>query len=574
MNEEQWNEFYNLLRDILKNNDYRFVGLDAFNEINTLLILVFIEDKLDNFNFENPEMLKLSYIYDLFYTNFEKRMKDEKMKGYKLTKSRKNNKIELYNYLFEKMRNYERNYDNGLSYEIKKKEDDLYYSHLPCVFSQILNNDTLNRLFIRTKLYKYESDNESNNESDNESDYDNYNYDSKKCYKINVDYFEITSLSESNSDDIYKLIKKIVDTFYIKDENGILQSIFYNDSNNNIIANAYEKFITDNSMYDNLYENKYIYNSKNISEYFTRRDIITYIIQQLDINENDIVYDPSAGTGGFLLESIRSVKNKLLKDMENGNITQEDYDNKFENFLVNNIHGNEIEPEVYRSLMINIMMNYPKGQCLNNLLCVDSLLIENEDDEDNDIGNITKALNFSTVSIGNPPYGRSLIDIPSDIRIDKYDGNEIYADVDDKSAEYYYKPIMNGKNIIVNYSAQFSMHFIRCLKDNGKTGFITDRKVLTDGSNCKKSWNKSVRKFMIEENKLTKIVLLSNDILGYNLETCIIFLTKNGKTENVIFEELYLDENKKFYVENTMNVTYEQLKGSDYSLNPIDFNKK
>ena len=51
-------------------------------------------------------MLKLSYIYDLFYTNFEKRMK-----GYKLTKSRKNNKIELYNYLFGKMRNYENNYD-------------------------------------------------------------------------------------------------------------------------------------------------------------------------------------------------------------------------------------------------------------------------------------------------------------------------------------------------------------------------------------------------------------------------------------------------------------------------------
>ena len=548
MNEEQWNEFYNSLRDILKNSDYRFVGLDAFNEINTLLILVFIEDKIDNFNFENPEMLKLSYIYDLFYTNFEKRMKDEKMKGYKLTKSRKNNQIELYNYLFGKMRNYD-----ILSYDIKeKKKDDLYYSHLPSVFSQILNNDTLNRLFIRTKLYKYESD--------DESDYDNYNYDTKKCYKVNVDYFEITSFSESNSEDIYKLIKKIVDVFY-KDEDGILQSIFYNNLNNDIIANAYEKFITDNSIYDRPYE------------YFTRRDLITYIIQQLDINENDIVYDPSTGTGGFLLESIRSVKNKLLKDLENGIITQEEYEDKFENFLENNIHGNEIEPEVYRSLMINIMMNYPKGQCLNNLLCIDSLLIEHEDDEDNEIGNITKALNFSTISIGNPPYGRSLIDIPSDIRINKDDINEIYADIDDKSAEYYYKPIMNGKNIIVNYSAQFSMHFIRCLKDNGKTGFIIDRKVLTDGSNCKKSWNKSVRKFMIEENKLTKIVLLSNDILEYNSETCIIFLTKNGKTENVIFEELYLD-NKQFYVGNTWNITYEQLKNSDYSLNPIDFYKK
>jgi len=533
---EQWFGFYKSLRDILRDGSSKYTGMEAFNEINTLLILVFLEEKLNNFDIENAEMCKFLYIYDIFYTKFDKRIKDEKIKEPQLSQLMKINKIELYKYLFDKRRNYEIQSKTGntISFKLKEeKENDIYFSHLPSVFAQILNTSKLNRLFIRTKI----------------SDSDNV-----------VDISTITSFVEDHSNDIYLLIKKIADTFYIKDENGNLESILHNSNlNYDALGGAYEKFMTDDTM-----------NSKNTGEFFTRRDLITYIVQQLNINEDDIVYDSSVGTGGFLLESVRLVKNKLLKDLENGIITHEDFEEKFDYFLENNIHGNEIKPNLYKSLMLNILMNDPKGLSLNNLLCIDSMLIN-----DDDIGNQTKALNFSTISTGNPPYGCSLANTPSNIRI--LDG--IYGEDDDKLAEYYFSPIMTGKKLIVSSSGQFVMHLIRCLKDNGKTGFIIDRGILINGTDSKKSWNKTLRKFMIEKNKLTKIVLLPTGIFEHtDFATCVIFLTKNGKTDNVIFEELYFKEEDKgvgtkpFYVGNTWNITYQQLKDKEYSLDPKDFN--
>ena len=528
---EQWFVFYKSLRDILRDGDSKYTGMEAFNEINTLLILIFLEDKLDNFNIQNAKMCKFKYIYYLFFTKVEKEIKDKKMKEPELSQFMKIKKYELFRYLFDKRRNYEiqDKTENTISFKLKDEvPDDIYFNHHPSVFSQILRTSKLNRLFIRTKM------------NDNDSTI--------------VDISTITGFIEDHCNDVYLLIKKIAETFYIKDKDGNLESILQNsDLNFDALGGAYEKFMTDDTM-----------NSKNTGEFFTRRDLIRFIIEELDINENDIIYDSSVGTGGFLLESIRVVKDKLLKESN--------FQEKMDNFLRNNIHGNEIKPNLYKSLMLNILMNDPKGLCLNNLLCIDSMLID-----DDDIGNHKKALNFSTISTGNPPYGCSLEKTPSNIKIRLEDNEEIYCD-DEDTKENYFGPIMSGKNIIKNSSGQFIMHLIRCLRNNGKAGFIIDRGILINGTDTKKSWNKSLRKFMIEKNKLTKIVLLPTGIFEHtNFATCVIFLEKGGKTSSVQFQELYFKDEDKgvgtkpFYVGNSWNVSFQQLKEKDYSLNPKDF---
>ena len=543
---EQWFGFYKSLRDILRgNNCSNFSGMEAFNEINTLLILIFLEDKLDNFEIKNAEMCKFTYIYDLFYTKFDKRMKDEKMKEPLLSQLIRDNKRELFKYLFDKKRHmiacigYDKD-GNEIRYPKRKEEisGDLYFNHEPSVFLQILKTSKLNKLFIRTKT----------NDNDNIEDIST-----------------ITGFIEDHADDVYDLIKKIADAFYIKDENGNLVSILKNnDLDFDALGGAYEKFMTEDTM-----------NSKNTGEFFTRRDLIKFIVEQFGIDENDIVYDSSVGTGGFLLECIRLVKNKLLKDMKNGLIDQIEFQEKLDNFLANNIHGNEIKPNLYKSLMLNILMNDPKGLCLENLLCIDSMTI-NENDENN--GNKTKSLNFSTISTGNPPYGGSLEKTPNNVKIRSVCDEEEYCD-EEESKENYFSPIMTGKNIIKNSSGQFVMHLIRCLKNNGKAGFIIDRGILINGTDSKKSWNKSLRKFMIEKNNLTKIVMLPKVIFEHtDFATCVIFLTKGGKTSSVQFQELYFkDEDKgvgfkKFYEGNSWNVSFAQLKDKDYSLDPKDFN--
>ena len=539
---EQWSGFYKSLRDILRNGSSKFTGMDAFNEINTLLILVFLEDKFDNFKVENIEMCKFKNIYDLFYRQVENKIKNENMKEPILGQYLKGVKIELFNYLFDKRRNYEVSKKTGdtISFKVRKAdENDIYLKHHASVFVQILKNNKLNRLFIRTKI----------------KDNDNV-----------ADISTITSFIEDHADDIYILVKKIAETFYIKNEDGTLESILHNSNLDfDALGNAYEKFMTDDTM-----------NSKNTGEFFTRRDLIRYIMTQQNITEEDIVYDSSVGTGGFLLEAIHIVKNKLLEELKSNKITSEQFQEKFEYFLENNVHGNEIKPNLYKSLMLNVLMHDPKGLSLKNLLCIDSLLIT-----DDDIGNKTKALNFSTICVGNPPYGVSLEKTPANVKIEIIGGEEYYHDPceSNKDCDNYFKPMMSGKSVIKSSSGQFIMHLIRCLKNNGKAGFIIDRGILINGTDSKNSWQKRLRKFIIEHNNLRKVVLLPTGIFEHtDFATCVLFIDKGGKTKETIFEELYFKEEDKgvgtkpFYIGNSWKVSFDKIKAKDFSLDPKDYN--
>ena len=127
-------------------------------------------------------MLKLSYIYDLFYTKIDKKIKDEKIKEPQLSQLMKVTKLELFKYLFDKRRNYEiqNKTENTISFKLKDEIDgDIYFKHHPSVFVQILKTSRLNRLFIRTKM----------NDNDNA-----------------VDISTITGFIEDHSDDVYTLI--------------------------------------------------------------------------------------------------------------------------------------------------------------------------------------------------------------------------------------------------------------------------------------------------------------------------------------------------------------------------------
>jgi len=547
---EEWVSFYKSLRDVLRNGDSKFTGMEAFNEINTLLILVFIEGILHNFmnNKDNIEMCSFSNIYDLFYTNVEKKIIDDNIKEPFVKSFRDNIKKELFSYLFEKVRRFTVSFDKttgSQTYTPKNEvKGDPYLKHKDPVFFQILQNKKLGRLFIRIKT------------------------DDTSSLK---DVSTITTFHQGHANDVYEIVKKIAETFYLKnsknefirDENGKLQSILrHGDLNYDALGSAYEKFMTDDTM-----------NSKNTGEFFTRRDLIKFTFDGSGLTEDDIIYDSSVGTGGFLLESIDFIKNKLKKDLEEGKISKEQHDLKFNNFLKNNIHGNEIKPNLYKSLILNILMHDPTGLCLDNLKCVDSMLIN-----DDDVGNKEKSLNFCTYATGNPPYGVSLKGTPNNNYIQELDNGYLWCIKEDKGSENYFKQIMTGKNVIANSSGQFIIHFIRSLKDGGHARFIIDRGILINGNDGKKSWHKSLRKYMLEKNNVYKIVLLPTGIFEHTgFATCLIYIQKGVKTTLTEFQELYFKDSDKgigfkpFFVGNSWNISYNDIKTKDFSLDPKDY---
>ena len=79
------------------------------------------------------------------------------------------------------------------------------------------------------------------------------------------------------------------------------------------------------------------------------------MVEMLDPTENDLVIDPSCGSGGFLLYSLNCVRNKIIKDYigDEKTINRIDYD-----FSHKQIFGIEINDRIARIAMILLAVNW------------------------------------------------------------------------------------------------------------------------------------------------------------------------------------------------------------------------
>ena len=56
---------------------------------------------------------------------------------------------------------------------------------------------------------------------------------------------------------------------------------------------------------------RYGNDAKELGIVFTPRHIIKFMIDLIDVNPNDTVYDPTCGTGGFLVSAFMKMKNMV-----------------------------------------------------------------------------------------------------------------------------------------------------------------------------------------------------------------------------------------------------------------------
>ena len=91
-----------------------------------------------------------------------------------------------------------------------------------------------------------------------------------------------------------------------------------------------------------------------LGQYFTRRQIVEFGVNFLEPDENDTILDPSCGSGGFLLYSMKKVFEQIEKDYEG------EYDlisSKKFSFANNNIYGIEINAKIARVAMMDMIVN-------------------------------------------------------------------------------------------------------------------------------------------------------------------------------------------------------------------------
>lgn len=292
------------------------------------------------------------------------------------------------------------------------------------------------------------------------------------------------------------------------------------------VGEGFEKFMSDAGA-----------SGGNWGQYFTNPQIIEWIFKNVKAKPNHKVIDPFAGSGGFLLKAKKEFK------IERDNIEGHEYDDKIFKFLRFNANIANLNPD-----------NMGKGDTydFHNYL----------KDRENQYDRIYT----------NPPFGES-IDIP----------------LSNPGLKKFWGIMKTGKSVVKNSMGLAVYAIYKMLKPGGIAAFVTERGFLNNGTEeKKKTWEKRLRKEIIENCNVSEILLLPKGIFSHtNFDTAVIIFQKCGedeegnvveKTSKITYHRGYFDKkdkgtsNKKMHIdENFLETTHQQIVEKEWSLKYDDY---
>jgi type I restriction-modification system DNA methylase subunit len=285
------------------------------------------------------------------------------------------------------------------------------------------------------------------------------------------------------------------------------------------IGEGYEKFMKDSGQ-----------EGGNMGQYFTNIQVVNYILKNIQIKSHHKVLDPFAGSGGFILPIKKLGVNK------------------------ENIYAREHDDKIFKFLKFNSMIAEIDEK---NILKGDSF-----DYHDS----LEHHQNYFDIIVSNPPYGMSI---------------DINLQGDEEKKKYWGIMKANLKNTIKDSMGLALYSIIKSLKVGGFAGIVTERGVLNNGTETN-SWQKKLRKYLLENTSVKEILLLPKGIFSYtNFDTAVIIFEKGKQTEKIIFNEGYFKDeekgksNKTMYVkENILTITIKDIINKDWSLKYDDYVEK
>lgn len=245
-------------------------------------------------------------------------------------------------------------------------------------------------------------------------------------------------------------------------------------------------------MYEGLLEINANEKKSGAGQYFTPRVLIDVMVEVMQPTINDVIVDPTAGTGGFLIAA-----HKYLKEHNSIEILDEaDYD-KYQH---RTFFGMELVPDTRRLAMMNLMLH--------------DLAIDNENAGvlyGDTLSNEGKQLPQASLILANPPFGT------------KQGGGIPTRD----DLEYY----TSNKQLAFLHAMYQAM-----LKPGGRVAVVLPDNVLFEGSIGRK-----IRKGLMDACNLHTILRLPTGIFyAAGVKTNVLFFDKpsdvnkdTGNTKNV-----------------------------------------
>lgn len=232
-------------------------------------------------------------------------------------------------------------------------------------------------------------------------------------------------------------------------------------------------------------------------QFYTPREVERVIIQILKPHKKDHIYDPTVGSGGFLLEAFHH-----LKEKEGESVARTLY-----------LYGQEMEIGTFAIAKINMFLHG-----------LDSSDIQRGDTLANpQFLNPNGSLKTFDICVANPPY--SISDWEYEMfKSDKYGRIDGYEMPPNKNADY-----------------AFILHIIKSMNSNGRAGIVLPHGVLFRGGS-----EGRIREQILKNDLIEAIIALPSKLFyGTSIPAAILIFNKN-KPEGREGKVLIINAGKDF----------------------------
>jgi len=312
---------------------------------------------------------------------------------------------------------------------------------------------------------------------------------------------KLKNLSVSPEDSFGFIIKEVfADSFnYMKTGTLIRQVI---NKINEIDFNKKEDRHHFNEIYEHLLKD--LQSAGNYGEFYTPRPLTRFVVEMVNPKLGESIYDPACGTGGFLVNTLEYVRQKVK--------TKKD-----EVLLETQIHGMELKQLPFTLAVTNLIMHGVEadGQIIRGDALSKPLREYGPKDR-------------VDVIVANPPFGGSV-----------KDGTQANFPTEFRTKET---------------ALLFLVLFIHLLKPNGRAGIV-----LPDGVLFGEGVATAVKKKLLTECNVHTIVRLPQGVFNpyAGVNTNLIFFIKGEPTKEIWYYQLPLPQGMKQYTKNR-GITHEE----------------
>ena len=257
-----------------------------------------------------------------------------------------------------------------------------------------------------------------------------------------------------------------------------------------------------------------------LGQYFTMRQLARFSVAMLDVTHTDYVLDPTAGSGGFLLEVLLQVWHSVDRSFAGQPADQ--VERLKTDFALRHVYGIELHDVVARICKINLLLHHDGHTNIEaDRSCLDTLFT-------NPRLNPPKE-KFSVV-VGNPPFGTGI----EEGEADQLGSNSLEHFEISQGREK-----IDSEQVILERSIAF-------LEPGGRLGLVVPDGLLNnqgEGSNCPQT-----RRLVARAGFIEAIVSLPDYAFrksGAQNKTSILFFRKFNRQQRRAFDTAYASAHRE-----------------------------